>query len=132
MDMITLLLTRPKKINLSEYVLTNDIGETTFNNLLIGLFMNGGGSTSGTGDTNFWKAVNTDRPLKFVIDATGIADVAIEACAVSTTVQEGALVAAECSFSVNLRGEWRRATIVFGFNGEDTTITVMVDKITIP
>lgn len=126
---ITLPPAMPKKIDLSKYVSRDG---TNFNAIVLTLFASGGGSTRFADDTDFWDDVNTNRPLKFGIDATAVlSGIAIECLANSATISEGVPLAVECAFLVKPNTSWYRTTIVFGYNGDDTTITVVVDPITV-
>lgn len=136
MDMITLAMAKPKKIDLTKYALEGYGASGTFNSAILLAFENGGRHIAVTDNSNFWADVNTDRPLKFVIDTSEfIQGGAIECPANSVTFVGGVPFAIECSFLVNT-GAWYRVTVMFGYVTDGitttTTITVVVDPLTIP
>lgn len=124
----------PKVIDLTKYTheITSGMSES-FNEIILTLFANGGGSQDSIDDDNFWDDVSTDRPLLFVIDAEALAPgVTIEAEANSVMRGNGAIGVIEFAFLVNVGG-WSKVTVVFGANDNGaSTITVVVEPLTVP
>lgn len=119
-----------KVIDLTQYVFN---GGGSFNDVTLTKFAYGGGSmTNETEISTFWEDVNTNEKVKFVIDASALyAGTKIESDEKSRTKYNGQTLAIETSFLVNT-GAWQRATVVFGYDGLASTITVVVEPLVIP
>lgn len=118
MDIITLAMTTPKVIDLTQYSATNNGTLMTFNDALLALYAQGGGTVSATGGDclAFWDEVNTDKPLVFVIDAGAAAAVTLHCSA--TSLGKGAdhqkVTAIGFGFLLNIGGTLARATVTIG------------------
>lgn len=99
-----------KVINLSDYVINND--GATLSDAIVAMFAGGGDTASIPSIDDFWEAVNTNRPIKFVIDASALGAV-IEADAKSVMKGEGGEIGViETSFIADYNGQ-HRVTVLF-------------------
>ena len=100
----------PAVIDLTKYEVPEGF---TINDAVLAMFAQGGGNTSGTFPTSFWNDVNTDKKVKFVIDASTLG-VIIEADAASVMKDEsGVVVSIETSFIAMMQDVGYKVTIVF-------------------
>lgn len=118
-DPITLAMAKPKAIDLDKY----GIGE-----VVLGLFASGGGRYEMADNNGFWDAVNTDKQLRFVIDASAMGAVVKADVTCYTSGTDGTPALVEASFMVDYDG-LHKVTIVIGNNG-GIVISVIVEPLT--
>lgn len=119
-----------KVIDLSQYELlySNGTPVGSFADVILGKFAASGGNETGIDGSGFWDAVNTDRTIKFILDATALGAI-VEAPAQTVTKDASGIIGIiETSFMV-LTDAWYRVTLVFSRVTEDTTISVLVASV---
>jgi hypothetical protein len=118
-----------KVIDLTKYA---DATGTSFNNIILSLFLTGGGAANAQGGDQFWTDINTDGRVKFVIDASSFdAGVTVECEAKSIIKRNGKTVSIETSFLLH-SVEKVMVTLYFGWFDGGTDIIVAVETLNLP
>lgn len=129
MGLISAALAKPKRIELRDY----NIGATTIEGCILAAFGAGGGSGSAVCDDKFWKDIDTDRPLRFVIytDLAGRSDGIMEFN--NYTVMRVSSDVAQVSFeSVFYFKAYYKLQVVINKLGDTVNVGVKIDTLTFP
>lgn len=132
MDMMTLAMAKPKKIDLTKYVVEVSGQTATFNDAILSMLYNGGGSVKVTEDGSFWRSLSKDRPMRFVLDL-GAIGMKLEFNVGSVMMNEGEIFCIDTICVLKMQGTLVRVTMIFGTGVTGSTdIHVAVEPLTIP
>lgn len=122
--------TNGKVIDLTKY----DANGSKLNDLVLSLFMSGGGKTSVNntdGTKAFWQDVNNDGRIQLMIDAS-IAKIVSDVKNKTLEPDGKTLIAIETSFMIAIGGQTARVTVLLGAVNDTTEITLAVEPLSVP
>lgn len=122
-----------KVIDLTKYTQVTQGSTMSHNDAILTLFSQNGGNLSFVDNTAFWADLDTDKPIKFLLDLSLLfEDLTFECSANSLLKNDGEIFQVDSSFLLALNGSARVTILIHKsvFNDEvSTIIDVLIEQI---